>query len=52
MTSATESRDTGGATGGKPSKMSLTTQIMLAMLGGLVLGVIFNKIGSDRKSVV
>lgn len=43
MTRETES----GASGGKPSKMSLTTQIMLAMLGGLILGVIFNKIGSD-----
>ncbi|MGH1458371.1 MAG: dicarboxylate/amino acid:cation symporter [Paracoccaceae bacterium] len=43
MTSATQS----GASGGKPSKMSLTTQIMLAMVGGLILGVIFNKIGSD-----
>ncbi|WP_083217410.1 dicarboxylate/amino acid:cation symporter [Thioclava sp. SK-1] len=27
--------------------MSLTTQIMIAMVGGVILGVIFNQIGSD-----
>jgi len=34
-------------TSGGRKKISLTTQIMVAMVAGILVGVIFNTIGSD-----